>query len=1677
MTISERINSFGANSLLLPVVLWGPKAPKSRIVRISSVQNGRIILTGSIDGQVMQWVVDEALGWIQPQMVLLAHESAISCISPICPSNTSKFVTCSEDGTVCLWDSIDGRVIDSVKSNFIHRTIKPYTLKNGAQNVLFCIGDYADVIVLHPYDLNVLFTLGSKIEPEWTASIALATPMDVLVGTSLSGIVKLWSLHNVDPKDSGASVSFECESKVLANGADGVKSIVCSPKNLRMMLIVCGNSWQIIDPSTLDQLIVSECAIEALDGVIVDIDKVAIAFADSTIVLFQLPRKKLCGRQIREKFGENPTNVFNIEQAFVFALLKGTLSTPLKPSLTPVQFFFDESRNSDKKVVVAYRVDEQGAISMWHIPNNLDFLVNEFIRHRRPIVYEPTIKQHISEAWARLVPPPPTLVETEDDERIVTATIYVGTQGKLFHGRDDGSIMMMNACHAIMAQLLEGFSDDCAPFRLLSDGHSARVICFSYPFADSARYDPNLLLSGGADFAVCVWNITTGERMHRFCCQGGPIRRFLIPPPNCSARVLHSVCAIADDNSAALLSLKELKCILLASRQQFPIVDVRWRPLDDFLLLRCEDSSVYVWQIETANLDRIVAGLTTDEVMDATGEQQLVAIAAENGDDAVENGQQQMLAGATSQTVQMLRALKQHRNIAALGKIAGAPFFDAKNASASANALADHLSASVELLIRLSPPMEVLHLRNCSDKAHLVLFNIDSLITGLLLLDYELCATESEDGGANFAATVPPPPPPNIECLSGAGTDNGRALLNALISRRMAAASFPLHHHPHQQDNGIAADHCHPHFDGGGAFPSGLVSAARNAAACANPRATSGGGGASLLTPTFLVQQQSLYMDTAKLLVSLLHGWDLDEEVDRACMHNLKLCRPKLPICFGTITKKGNLSLYTPHCSGKIAALDDFSYKYFSRSIHWHESRALTTAHLLSIVALSNTLMTLKSKSNQLAIKKPPLKRTSSIKSADFLPENECQQIRQGWSNVAALHCVLLPEMIRPSDAYATPRIDLLARKWQDNCIEIRDAAQALLIRELTRMGGDGRRRLIERWSNFLPTVLDPSISIFGTHFGGAGTTSQLSTITSGAAAAHHSHGNNTNNIGTLQDNHHQHHVAFVEEKPSPVMLKTTTGHQHHHLHHHLSATGSFFQMNSSAANSSNSVASSTASSTTTATAVTKLAPPPRPAVPPIPPRTVSSGALPSLLPTSSMVGAECGGGDATTATVADTSGVGNDMPNNCRSSPRSSLTSNNKHLQNHQHKHFSVSQQQQQQQLAASSSLASSSAAQCNSSSLSSLDDPYQQCASSTAIANKLQEDQMLLCGGVHQVHRNQATAIVLLGAMGAEFPSDLQRNTDLCRATALSLLELLLVPESPLLPANSPLRRAAIDLLGRGFVLWQPHLDLSKTILGLLNLASAAAGVDEEKSDFCCFTTEADACKTARHALSLIALSRPQALITTLSTEVARYNAVAQHQTIQHTIQSPLMRARHEVLRLLEQLSDKQYNFVVDLIIPVGEVLVHCLDLSLLKQRSLFELFPAIAKFYMVAYCPNTRRLAFGGKNGAIIVHELRASKAQTVQAHRAPITALAFSLDGKYLAAYAAQDAKISFWQTQQTFLGMGQSQIRCTKSVPAPGEFPVISPGGSYQPFRARLVWINSKSLTLMLPNGKENRFTI
>ena len=38
---------------------------------------------------------------------------------------------------------------------------------------------------------------------------------------------------------------------------------------------------------------------------------------------------------------------------------------------------------------------------------------------------------------------------------------------------------------------------------------------------------------------------------------------------------------------------------MLASRHMFPILTIKWRPLDDFLIIGCTDGTTYIWQMET----------------------------------------------------------------------------------------------------------------------------------------------------------------------------------------------------------------------------------------------------------------------------------------------------------------------------------------------------------------------------------------------------------------------------------------------------------------------------------------------------------------------------------------------------------------------------------------------------------------------------------------------------------------------------------------------------------------------------------------------------------------------------------------------------------------------------------------------------------------------------------------------------------------------------------------------------------------------------------------------------------------------------------------------------------------------------------------------------------------------
>ena len=228
-------------------------------------------------------------------------------------------------------------------------------------------------------------------------------------------------------------------------------------------------------------------------------------------------------------------------------------------------------------------------------------------------------------------------------------------------------------------------------------------------------------------------------------------------------------------------------------------------------------------------------------------------------------------------------------------------------------------------------------------------------------------------------------------------------------------------------------------------------------------------------------------MEVAQLLLSLVHSWGLDPHLDKVCESQLGLLRPMVPISFGVLSKSGYMSLLLPTWQNtvkqeKIQKLmhgmdlqldkslssknlrQEALTKLFTARLHWELSTTITSNHLLGMVAMSNTLMSMK-----MATFVPEHERNSKLlrqntktnvawsneeDQEEQLVTEQQAQIKQGWSLLSTHHCFLLPDKIDAMEPknFKRPQVELMARRWQHHCIEIREAAQQLLLGELSRL-------------------------------------------------------------------------------------------------------------------------------------------------------------------------------------------------------------------------------------------------------------------------------------------------------------------------------------------------------------------------------------------------------------------------------------------------------------------------------------------------------------------------------------------------------------------------------------------------------------------------------------------------
>ncbi|KAM9450708.1 WD repeat-containing protein 7 [Clarias gariepinus] len=1445
------------NTLVLPIVLWGRNAPTHCISSLLVMDDLATIISGCHDGQICIWDLTPDLE-INPRALLFGHSTSVTCLSKASASSDKQYVvSASESGEMCLWDGNDGRCIEFTKLACAHTGIQFYQFTIGTQREgrLLCHGHYPEILVVDATSLEVLYSLVSKISPDWISSMSIIrshrTQEDTVVAVSVTGILKVWIITAEVSRMQDLDPVFEEESKPIY--CHSCQSISFCTFTQLSLLVVCSKYWRVFDAGDFSLLcsVPSENEQAWTGGEFIAADKVIIWTEDGCSNIYKLPASCLpASEHFRSDVGKTaegsiPPLVYRIADRADKQLL----------ICPPVTRFFYGRREPFHKLLV--QGDSAGRLTLWSIPDTSPL---QPLSTAAELQVSSTIS--LQEAFDKLTPLPAGIIDQlsvlpgAEDPIKVTASVYIPSQGRLVCGREDGSIVLVPATQTAIVQLLQGehmLRRGWPPHRTLR-GHRNKVTCLLYPHQVSPRYDQRSLVSGGVDFSVIVWDIFTGEMKHIFCVHGGEITQLLVPPENCSTRVQHCVCSVASDHSVGLLSLRERKCIMLASRHLFPIQVIKWRPCDDYLVVGCSDGSVYVWQMDTGALDRCVMGITAVEILNACDE--AVPASVDGLNHAAVNLKQAM----TRRSLAALKNMAQHKLHTLATNLLAADNADKGNLPKySHNALV----------------VQAMKTNLTDPDMHVLFFDVEAVIIQLL-------TEEAQRPNPTLVS------PETLQKAPGGADKGGSFLANKIFKQVKETIKENIKEHLLDEDEDEEEE-------------------AR--------RREEKSKSLSLL-------EYNLTMDTAKLFMSCLHAWGLNSMLDEVCVSRLGMLRPHTPISFGLISRGGHMSLMLPTFKDSLLRQLTRGIGPESRKLSVSEvvgkgtygvSRAVTTQHLLSIISLANTLMgmtnaTFVGEHMKKAPARPP--RPGAPESPKKMPPQVStpamqSQIKQGWSQLAAMHCVMLPDLLG-LDNFRPPLLEMLARRWQDRCLEVREAAQALLLAELRRIGQSGRKDTIDMWAPYLPQYVD----------------------------------------------------AVSSPGAAPETAQPT--------------------------------------------------PPPAEA-PPTEPKA----------PEEEM--------DVTDDDI--TAGCLSNLPPSVKK------------------------------------------------------------------ISNSYEE------------RRKQATAIVLLGVIGAEFGAEIEpprlpsrsrtsgqapdgfglttggSNYSLARHTCKALTFLLLQPPSPKLPAHSTIRRTAIDLIGRGFTVWEPYMDVSAVLMGLLELCADAEKQLANITMGLPLNPAADSARSARHALSLIATARPPAFITTIAKEVHRHTAMQSQgsQSQQNVHTTALARAKAEILRVIEILIEKMPSDVVDLLVEVMDIIMYCIEGSLVKKKGLSECFPAICKFYMVAYCDRSYRVAVGARQGSVALYDVRTGKCQHIHGHKGPITAVSFAPDGRYLATYSNADSHICFWQMNTSLLGSigmlnSAPQLRCIKTYQVPPVQPA-SPGSQNSLKLARLIWTSNRNVILMAHDGKEHRFMV
>ncbi|KAJ1500205.1 hypothetical protein HMI54_011024 [Coelomomyces lativittatus] len=269
----------------------------------------------------------------------------------------------------------------------------------------------------------------------------------------------------------------------------------------------------------------------------------------------------------------------------------------------------------------------------------------------------------------------------------------------------------------------------------------------------------------------------------------------------------------------------------------------------------------------------------------------------------------------------------------------------------------------------------------------------------------------------------------------------------------------------------------------------------------------------------------------------------------------------------------------------------------------------------------------------------------------------------------------------------------------------------------------------------------------------------------------------------------------------------------------------------------------------------------------------------------------------------------------------------------------------------------------------------------------------------------KTMCRATVIMAVMVCEYPTTF--TLEATKEISTSLVLLMNEEDS----TKSVYRLSSIELLGHGFVTWQPHLNTHQLVRTLVQLSIAVSN--------------SPVAIKAKEALLLLGRTQVNLLVQTMVHDLDHGKASTD---------------KILILKCLSFLVTQDPLILLSSLPRILESVIKSLDPTLpgtrdvLLQPTTVTLFEILKKYPSVCFHASHQRLCVGTMEGMIVIWDLKtATKLHLLEGHSRAVDAVAFSSDAKSIVSFSLQEQSIKLWQQSSGFMFFGNATLKFAKSL--------------------------------------------